>query len=144
MSKSTLARRIDHVGIAVHDAAATAALFRDRFGTEIEVTADLDDGSARLVYLQAGDTTLQLVQPLQPGPLADFLARQGEGLHHVCLAVDSLDRALAALPGETGTIGGAYMGGRGCRVVFTRQPMAGVLIELTETGAPTGPTTDVS
>jgi methylmalonyl-CoA/ethylmalonyl-CoA epimerase len=132
MSKGTLARRIDHVGIAVHDAAASAALFRDRFGTEIEVTADLEDGSARLVYLVAGDTTLQLVQPLRPGPLADFLSSHGEGLHHVCLAVDSLDQALAALPGEAGTIEGAYMGGRGCRVVFAKQSLAGVLIELTE------------
>ncbi len=138
-----MARRIDHVGIAVHDAAATAAVFHERFGTEVESTSDLEDGSTRLVYLVVGDTTLQLVQPLRPGPLSEFLTSHGEGLHHVCLTVDSLDHALDVLPGEDGTIRGAYMGGRGCRVVFMRERVAGVLMELTEAGpAPASGTSD--
>jgi methylmalonyl-CoA/ethylmalonyl-CoA epimerase len=131
-------RRIDHVGVIVRDVEASAREFVDRLGMTITGMADLEDGTARLLYLEAGDTTLQLVQPLRAGGLADYLAANGEGLHHVCFAVDLLEPALAHLPGEEDRVGSIYMGGRGCRVVFLAARSAGVLVELTET-SPTDP-----
>jgi methylmalonyl-CoA/ethylmalonyl-CoA epimerase len=126
------ARRIDHVGVIVRDVHASAREFVDRLGMTVTGVADLPDGTARLLYLEAGDTTLQLVQPLLPGSLADHLAENGEGLHHVCFAVAKLEPALARLEGEEDRVAGIYMGGRGCRVVFLGARSAGVLVELTE------------
>ena len=73
---------------------------------------------------------LQLVQPTGPGPIADFLAAQGEGLHHICLAVEDIPATLRRLPGQEGVRVG--MGGRGRRACFLAAPPNGLRIELTE------------
>ncbi len=131
--RAPLTEDIDHIGVAVKDGAAVAAELAQRFGCQVETVSDLADGSARLTYLRIGRSTIQLVEPLKAGPIADYIAEHGEGLHHICLVVDSLDRALARMDGENDTIERAYVGGRGCRVVFTNRRIAGVLIELSET-----------
>lgn len=127
-----IAKRIDHVGIAVRDIEASLPYFVDALGLTVAVDVCLADGSARLAYLEAGDTTLQLVQPLQPGPVADYIATHGEGLHHVCFAVDDVVGALQKLPGGEPT-DRVYAGGKGCRVSFITARPSGVNVELTET-----------
>jgi methylmalonyl-CoA epimerase len=125
------AKRIDHVGVAVHDIERALPFFVDVLGMKVSVDVELGDGSARLAYLEAGDTTVQLVQPLLPGSVADFLTSQGEGLHHVCFAVDDLVETLEALPGNESTAG-IYVGGRQCRVSFMGARPSGLLVEFTE------------
>ena len=88
------------------------------------------DGSVRLAYLAAGDTTVQLVEPLVGGPVADALEATGEGLHHICFAVDDLESALRGLPGERNQP--VEDGGLGCRVAFLATVPSGVRIELSE------------
>jgi methylmalonyl-CoA/ethylmalonyl-CoA epimerase len=126
-----IVRRIDHVGVAVRDITTSLRYYVDVLGMTLSDDVILSDGSARLAYLEAGDTTLQLVQPLLPGPVADHLAVLGEGLHHVCFTVDSLDAALHALPGDEPN-DGIYIGGRQCRVSFIRARPNGLVVELTE------------
>jgi methylmalonyl-CoA/ethylmalonyl-CoA epimerase len=126
-----IVRRIDHVGVAVHDITASLGYYVDVLGMAVSVDTLLADGSARLAYLEAGETTLQLVQPLIPGPVAEFLTTYGEGLHHVCFTVDDLEQALDALPSQESQ-DGIYVGGRLCRVSFIRARPNGVVIELTE------------
>lgn len=125
-------RRIDHIGVVVRDAGAAAQAWVDRLGFRLMGTADVLDGSVRLVYLDAGDTTLQLVQPLLPGTLADHLDQRGEGLHHLCLLVDDVREAADALSGASRPY--VYRGGRGADVCFVEPAPCGVLIELTEPG----------
>lgn len=131
-AQAAAVRRIDHIGVVVRDIETAARYFVEQLGMTVATVADLADGSARLAYMDAGDTTLQLVQPLREGPLSEYLAAHGEGLHHVCFLVDAIEPALAELPGEAGRVAAIYMGGRRCRVVFTSHRPAGVLVELTE------------
>jgi methylmalonyl-CoA/ethylmalonyl-CoA epimerase len=126
-----IARRIDHVGVAVHDISMAIPYYVDILGMRVSLDVLLDDGSARLAYLEAGDTTLQLVQPLSPGPVADFLAAHGEGLHHICFAVDDIVEALTSLPSNE-SLNAIYLGGRQCRVSFIGAKPNGVVVELTE------------
>jgi methylmalonyl-CoA/ethylmalonyl-CoA epimerase len=130
-ARPPLAKRIDHVGVAVRDIEKALPFYVDVLGMTVSVDVRLADGSARLAYLEAGDTTLQLVQPLVPGSVADFLASSGEGLHHICFAVDDLVAALGSLPGDQ-PMDGIYVGGRQCRVSFTSGRPSGVVVELTE------------
>ena len=125
-----LARRIDHVGVIVKDADASATSLVARLGLVRGVDWVDPDGRFRLVYLESGDTTLQLVQPLREGALSDHLHARGEGLHHVCFAVDDLDAALLAL--DVSVDSAPYMGGKGARVCFLADRPSGILIELTE------------
>jgi methylmalonyl-CoA epimerase len=126
-----LARRIDHVGVVVRDIDASLGFYVDVLGLTVSVDVPLSDGSTRLAYLEAGDTTLQLVQPLRVGPLTEFLESHGEGLHHICFAVDDLVDAIRSLPGREPD-DGIYVGGRNCRVSFIRARPNGMALELTE------------
>jgi methylmalonyl-CoA/ethylmalonyl-CoA epimerase len=126
-----LTRRIDHIGVAVESINASLPYYVDVLGMTVSLDVVLGDGSTRLAYLEAGDTTLQLVQPLVPGALADFLADRGEGPHHVCFAVNDIVEALGRLPGGEPT-SGIYVGGRRCRVSFINGHPNGLTIELTE------------
>jgi len=143
-----LAKRIDHVGVAVRDIDASLGYYVDVLGLTVSVDARLEDGSTRLAYLEAGDTTLQLVQPLRPGPLAEYLVINGEGLHHICFAVDDVVDAIRSLPSDE-RLDGIYIGGKRCRVSFIRAEPNGLKIELTDMqelmppAQPAGATADV-
>jgi methylmalonyl-CoA epimerase len=123
-------RRIDHVGMVVHNADAAAEDLRRRFGLARGIDWSDPGGRFRLLYIECGDTTLQLVQPLAAGPLTEHLQTQGEGLHHVCFAVDDLDATLARLGAPLDRP--PYLGGKGARVCFLTERSHGLLVELTE------------
>jgi methylmalonyl-CoA epimerase len=127
---ATSARRIDHVAVLVRDGDSALGRFRDEFG--LVFAGDWLDpaGRFRLLYLNSGDTTLQLVEPLSPGPLMTHLEERGPGLHHVCFLVDDVDAAIAQASG--GPEGLPYVGGRGAKVCFLADRSDGVIIELTE------------
>jgi methylmalonyl-CoA/ethylmalonyl-CoA epimerase len=130
-SRSPLAKRIDHVGVVVRNIDQSLGFYVDVLGLSMSVDVVLVDGSTRLAYLECGETTLQLVQPLQPGPLAEFLHAHGEGLHHICFAVDDVVAALDVIADDE-SAGNVYIGGKGCRVSFVTRRPNDVLIELTE------------
>lgn len=125
-----LVRGIDHVGVIVNDIDDAAEHFGSTYGLKKGTDWTEPNGRFRLLYLESGATTLQLVQPLTGGPLAQYLASHGEGLHHVCFAVDDLDGAITSL--QKATDGAPYVGGRGARVCFLADRQHGVIVELTE------------
>ena len=119
------------MAIAVHDIDASLAHYTKHLRLPLAGDERADEPGVRLTYLAAGNAFLQLVQPTRPGPVADFLAERGEGLHHVCFAVTQIEPALARLPGEDGAR--IFLGGRGRRACFLTGTANGALIELTET-----------
>src|SRR5699024_10780613 len=98
---------IDHVAIAVYDADAAAEWFSRRLGL-INVNDELihSDVNVRLVFLSVGQgpekTSIQLVSPIGPGSVAEYLSVHGEGLHHVCFKVEDVRQVLDNL-GEANT-----------------------------------------
>lgn len=131
-----MARRIDHVGIAVVDADSAAAWYIERLGLTVISDESVPAAGARLIYLISAakddpvdQTMIQLVQPVADGPIDAFIREQGEGLHHVCFAVDAIGKALT-VTGEDET--GIFLGGRGRRACFLRARPNNALIEFTE------------
>lgn len=124
---------VDHVGIVVGDIDASLGLYRDTLGFVPFGDESLPDVGVRVIYLTSerpGSTTLQLVEPTAAGPLKDFLDAEGDGLHHICLAVADIPSALERLaPGASVRI---VMGGRGRRACFLPGMREGLRIELTE------------
>lgn len=121
---------VDHVAIAVRDADIAKSYFEDRYGVSATHDEVLDAIAVRLVYLDAGNLSLQLVQPLGPGPISEFLSKNGEGLHHVCFRVPDIDLTLAELSGDSAA--SIFRGGRNRRACFLREEPFGTRIELTE------------
>lgn len=133
-----VARLIDHVAIVVADADRAAARFAALLGLTVAGDEIVGDAGVRLVYLvgtdESAQATLQLVQPVRPGPVRDHLELHGEGLHHVCFAVHSITDTLAGLPGEAAA--NIFMGGRGRPACFLVTRPCGVIVELVQVGAP--------
>ena len=97
---------------------------------------DVPTEQVRVAFFGEGETHVELLEPLGgKGPIADFLSKRGEGVHHVCFAVDDIDAALARMRGAgIAVIGQAPRpGAGGCRVAFLHpRGTGGVLIELSE------------
>jgi methylmalonyl-CoA/ethylmalonyl-CoA epimerase len=121
---------VDHVAVAVRDTDAALEYYTSVLGLTVIGDEIAEEPGVRLTYLDGGTVMIQLVQPVRPGPVASYLDHHGEGLHHLCFAVDDLDTALAALDGEHR--GPTFLGGRGRQCAFLNTYPVGVRIELTE------------
>ena len=89
--------RIHHVGIVVRDVEAAAATYRRALGLDA-VALEEFRGLARVAFLRAGETLLELIQPLTGDtPWAIALRDRGEGAHHFALEVADLREAMRAL-----------------------------------------------
>lgn len=89
---------IDHVGVAVNDIDAALAFFTANFGAPNADVVALDDQAVRACLIEIGQTRLELLQPLTPeSAVGRFLARRGEGLHHLALNVDDIGGKLRIL-----------------------------------------------
>ena len=126
--------KIDHVGVAVSDVPGVIAMFSTLFDLR---TSDAEDvGLHRLRFVETGDTTIELVEPISPeAPVAKFLASKGQALHHICLRVPDIDAALAALQARGVRLidRQARPGAHGSRIAFIHPAATGgLLVELKE------------
>jgi methylmalonyl-CoA/ethylmalonyl-CoA epimerase len=127
--------KLDHIGIAVKSLDAATAIYR-ALGLEIEHTETVETQKVRTAFLSVGDSNLELLEPTSPeSPIAKFIEKRGEGIHHICLRVDDIEAHLARLKSEGYRLinEAPVPGAHGCRVAFLH-PAAGngVLIELSE------------
>ena len=126
-------RGIHHVGIVVRRLADAFGFYRDALGLPLLKEAVVPDQGVRAALLAAGDTEIELLEPLDPASgVGRFFAKRGEGLHHLCFDTADVAGALAVLkekqvelldtaprPGLAGQI--AFLHPKAC---------CGVLVEL--------------
>jgi methylmalonyl-CoA epimerase len=130
--------RLDHVGVAVADLAAARALYEQVLGLEVTHEEVIEDQGVHELLLSAGDAFVQLVAPLSPDtPVGRFLARRGEGVHHVGYAVPDVAAALADLRTQGVEViePAPRIGSGGTTIAFLHpKSMGGVLVELVQEG----------
>jgi len=127
-------RGLDHVAIVVPDTEAALKIWRDGVGLKFLYSEVVNNGAIRLTHLDLGNTHLQLVEPLQPDhPLTAWLAKNGAGLHHLCLRVDDVGQAFVELPKHgLATAPAIHQGTQGKRALFLdKSPTQGVQLEVT-------------
>jgi methylmalonyl-CoA/ethylmalonyl-CoA epimerase len=93
-------KRIHHVGIVVPDLQQAMSFWSDLLGLALVKTAVVQDQGVRAALLKAGESEIELLEPLTPeNGVGKFLARRGGGLHHVCFETENvaaeLDKAKA-------------------------------------------------
>ena len=90
--------RIDHVAIIVRNLEQALTFYRDLLGITPSEIKDVPTEQVRIAFLPMGGpngSQLELIEPAATNAsLMKFLEKRGEGLHHVCLAVDNIDEAL--------------------------------------------------
>ena len=130
------AYNVHHVAIAVYDLDAAIEKHRSLYGTEVLYREVVDSQGVEEAMLPLGGTAIQLLSPLaEDTPVGRFLAKHGEGLHHVAYAVADIDAALTHLREEGASLvdEAPRTGGGGHRIAFVHpKAFASTLIELVE------------
>ena len=128
------ARKIDHLGIAVKDLAAAERLFADLLGVEPGGREVVAAEQVEVAFFQVGESRFELLQPTsEESAIHKAIEKRGEGLHHVCLAVDDIDAEVERLRAAGFQFVGEAPrpGAGGHRVAFLHPKSAGgILIEL--------------
>ena len=132
----TLLTEIDHVAIAVHDLEAAVTWYRETFGAEVAHREVVESDGVEEALLAVAESYVQLLTPTRDdSPVARFLERRGEGLHHVGYRVADCAAALAAVKEGGGRVIDVQPrpGSRGTTVAFVHPKGAfGTLVELVQ------------
>jgi methylmalonyl-CoA/ethylmalonyl-CoA epimerase len=126
--------KIDHLGIAVRSISDSLRFYREALGLELSGTEEVNDQGVRVALLPVGESRIELLEPFsEDTPVGRFIARRGEGLHHICYEVDDLASKLADLRSRGVRLLEGYprRGAEGKLVAFLH-PSHGVLVELVE------------
>lgn len=126
---------IDHLGIAVKSLAAAKGIY-EKLGLSVSPEETIEQEQVRLVMVPVGESRLELLEPTSnDSTLARFIAKRGEGLHHVCMRVPDLGAAVVKLRKDGVRLVSEEIktGAGGHRYVFVHPASAGgVLLELVE------------
>jgi len=91
----TALTRIHHVGVVVRDLEQAYGFWRDVLGLPVHKVATVEDQGVRAALLTIGESEIELLEPLSPASgIGKFLAKLGEGLHHICYATADVAGAL--------------------------------------------------
>ncbi|MCS6807151.1 MAG: methylmalonyl-CoA epimerase [Acidobacteriota bacterium] len=127
---------IDHIGIAVRSLDESLKFYQDALGLHLHETEVVEEQKVRAALLPVGSSRIELLEATSDeSPIAKFMAKRGEGIHHICFEVDDIEAHLerlkaagARLIDETPRRG---VGGH--KIAFIHPTSAhGVLIELVE------------
>jgi methylmalonyl-CoA epimerase len=127
--------KIDHLGIAVKSLATAKGIYQ-KLGLPISEEETVEQEKVRLVMVPVGESRLELLEATsEDSTIARFIAKRGEGLHHVCMRVPDLPAAVAKLKQDGVRLisDEIKIGAGGHRYVFVHpQSAGGVLLELVD------------
>ncbi len=128
--------KIDHLGIAVRSIGDSLRFYEEALGLELHSTERIEDQGVTVAMLPVGESRLELLEPFSEDTvIGRFIAKRGEGLHHICYEVENLEERLAEMRAQGVRILDGYprRGAEGKMVAFLHPASAnGVLIELSE------------
>jgi len=129
--------QIDHLGIAVKSLTTAKAIY-EKLGLAVSEEETVPQEKVRVVMIPVGDTRLELLEATtDDSTIARFVAKRGEGLHHVCMRVPDLEAAVAKLKRDGVRLVSEEIktGAGGHRYIFIHpQSAGGVLLELVDGG----------
>jgi methylmalonyl-CoA/ethylmalonyl-CoA epimerase len=128
-------KKIDHIAIVVENLDRALGVYRDALGMTVTDVREIPEQDVKMAFLPTGDSEIELLEPLSAeSGIGRYLAKRGEGLHHICVEVDDIEATLADLKAKGAQLidetpkQGAYG-----RIAFIHPKGAhGVLIELVE------------
>lgn len=127
---------IDHVGIAVNSLEASLKFYQETLGLPLADIEEVPDQMVRTAIFPTGDSRIELLEPTSPeSPIAKFIAKRGEGIHHVAIRVADVRAKLAELEAAGVQLidREPRIGAGGHKIAFLHpKATGGVLLELCE------------
>lgn len=132
-----LYKRIHHIGIAVKDLDEGMSKYERQLGFQLEGRETVESESVEVAIFNIGESRIELLQSTNPDSvISKFIANRGEGIHHVAVEVDDIERELEELKANGAPVidDQPRTGAGGHRVAFIHpKGTSGVLLELIET-----------
>ncbi len=136
MNTTEAPMKIDHIGVAVKSLAAARTLFEDILGIRCAGQEEVSSQQVRVEFYPLGDTRIECLEPTSDNsPIAKFLDRNGEGIHHIAIQVPDIAQALqqAREQGIQLIDDAPRPGAEGTMIAFLHPKSThGILIELVE------------
>jgi methylmalonyl-CoA/ethylmalonyl-CoA epimerase len=93
-----MVKKIEHIGIAVKNLEQAIQTFEKLLGTKCYKIEEVEDQKVRTAFLKVGETKIELLEATsQDSPIAKFLEKRGEGIHHIAFEVQNLENKLLEL-----------------------------------------------
>lgn len=133
-----MVEKINHIGIAVQSIDAVLPFYRDNLGMKCLGLEEVAEQQVKVAMLVIGESKIELLEPTSPeSPVAKFIDKNGQGMHHLAYEVADIKAAIARLLAE-----GARMidetprhGAHGTLIAFVHPKSSyGVLTELCQPG----------
>jgi methylmalonyl-CoA/ethylmalonyl-CoA epimerase len=127
---------IEHIGIAVKNLESSIRFYEEILGLKCYGIEEVKDQKVRTAFFQVGQTKIELLESTDPeGPIAKFIEKKGEGIHHIAFATETIEKQLEELKEK-----GIQLidekprkGAEGLDIAFLHpKSTLGVLIELCE------------
>ena len=125
--------KIHHIGIAVRDLDKSLEFYRDVLGLHVHAMDTVEDQGVRAALLTIGESEIELLEPTHAeANMAKFIARKGEGLHHICFQTADVDGELETLKAKgVELVDQKSRGGLAGMICFLHPKASrGVLVEL--------------
>jgi methylmalonyl-CoA/ethylmalonyl-CoA epimerase len=128
--------KIDHIGAAVKSIEDATNFYQNILGLELEGIEEVTEQKVKVCKFVAGESTVELLEPTDPSsPIAKFLEKKGTGIHHICLEVDDIEKALEEMKEQGARLidEKPRIGAGGKKIAFVHpKTTGGILIELTQ------------
>ncbi len=126
-------KKIDHVGIAVRNLDEAVKVW-EGLGLKVDEIEEVPDQKVRTAIIHVGESRIELLEPTsEDSPIAKFIAKRGEGIHHMALGVDDIEATLEHLQEEGYRLidEKPRIGAGGAKIAFVHpKAVTGVLLEL--------------
>ena len=127
--------RINHIGIAVSSIDDAIGLYSNVLGLTVKEIKTVEDQKVKIAFIPVGETRIELLESTdREGPIAKYIERKGEGIHHLALEVSNIQEALEAMSQQGMVLidEKPRIGAGGHKTAFLHPKRTKVLIELVE------------
>jgi methylmalonyl-CoA epimerase len=130
--------KIDHIGIAVKSLTDALKVYEAAIGLKVSGFDEVDEQGVRVAMLTVGESRIELLEPTgSDSPIEKFMAKRGEGIHHIAVRVDDIEQTLERLKASGMRLIDQVprRGAHNTRIAFIHPSSThGVLLELVEHG----------
>jgi methylmalonyl-CoA/ethylmalonyl-CoA epimerase len=93
--------KIEHIGIAVNSLKSAGNIYEKLLNTQVYKTEEVVSEGVKTAFLQSGPNKIELLEASNPdSPIARFIAKKGEGIHHIAFDVDDIEAEMLRLKNE--------------------------------------------
>ena len=127
--------RIDHVAIAVNNLEKAVERFEKVLKIDEKKLMTVEQEGVKIAMLKLEDSTIEIIEPINDNsPIKKFLTEKGEGIHHISISSDDLEKDVEiATNNGVKILGGIRQGSYGRKITFIHpKSLHGVLLELCE------------